>query len=270
MVEQARQVRKEVGSKLLYFVTQNPVIIKFFSKRQLPFPHSILNLVRIRDIDKQLRAMPVERAWFWRLGFQVARLVNNIQNAFRGSMLVNQCLHIKGTTVFDTRIDHFWREVVDHHGFIVERSSDYLNWRYCDQRAGDFFVKLVEDDGHILGYSVLRVNRYFEEYPVGYIVDLLALPNRLDAVEALVMDAVNYFDEQNINIVNSLVVKNHPYVEILNRYGFLDSRIKLQLFISSASELLEEVNALKSLTPEKIHFSYGELDSLPLQIPETR
>ncbi len=55
---------------------------------------------------------------------------------------------------------------------------EYLNWRYSDRRGGDYILKEAIEGERALGYVVLRVNGYQEKYPVGYIVDLLALPGR--------------------------------------------------------------------------------------------
>ena len=68
-----------------------------------------------------------------------------------------------------------------------------------------------------MGYSVLKINRLREDYPIGYIVDLLALPDRLEVARVLISDAVRYFDERNINIVNCLTVKGHPYTSLFSR-----------------------------------------------------
>jgi len=121
-------------------------------------------------------------------------------------------------------------------------------------------VKQVEEDGEILGYSVLKINKSRMVYPVGYIVDILALPGRLDVADLLVADAVKYFDKNDINIVNCLLIKNHPYKRIFNRHGFLDSRIKIHLSYTSHG-LEDELKDLR--TSSKPHFTYGDIDSLP-------
>ena len=270
LLELVRQIRKGTGSRLGYLVTSNPMLFKVFSERQYLFPRTVLNLVKIRDIDEQLKAMPVEKAFLKRIGFKAVKFVNNLHNSVRGPVQLHKGIKIKEESIFDSRVDAFSKIVSEYHGFIVERDRDYLNWRYCDSRSGGFIVKLAEDDdGEILGYSVLRVNRYLDTYPIGYFVDLLALPGRFDVVEALTVDAVKYFDEQKTNIVNILVTAGHPYKKVLNKHGFLDSRIKLQIFISSATEILDELNKLETLPPDKMHFSFGDIDSLPVRIPGT-
>ncbi|HUV34762.1 MAG TPA: hypothetical protein VMW22_07495, partial [Candidatus Desulfaltia sp.] len=153
------------------------------------------------------------------------------------------------------------------HDFICDRSADYLNWRYCDPRAGDFIAMMAEgDDGELLGYSVLRVNRYLESYPVGYIVDLLGRPGRSDVVEALAADSLEYFDTNDVNIVNCLVAKGHPHETALKKLGFVDSRVKIRIFIDEY-EKKGLFNGIVGSPPSRIHFSWGDHDSLPVKVP---
>lgn len=126
-------------------------------------------------------------------------------------------------------------------------------------------VKQAEEDGRIIGYMVLTINRYRPEYPVGFIVDLLTLPDRSDAANALVDDAILYFDENDVNIVNYMVVKGHLYEKILKRHGFLDSRIKIYLFYL-ASGMEDEIDELERSPSSEVHFSYGDIDSLPVSM----
>ncbi len=117
-----------------------------------------------------------------------------------------------------------------------------------------------------MGYSVLRINRYRRNYPVGFIVDLLTLPDRMDAANALAADAVQFFDYSDINIVNYQVVKGHPYEGVLKRHGFVDSRIKAHVFILPLQDdtLLDKV---KQTPASKVLISWGDHDVLPVTMP---
>jgi len=53
------------------------------------------------------------------------------------------------------------------------------------------------------------------------------------------------------------------------RNGFLDSRIKLQLFLH-IFEKVDELNKLESSSADKVYFSYGDIDSLPVRMPKYR
>lgn len=268
MVTRITELRTNAGMKIAYFSTRVPFLIKDFSRNFPRFPHPITNLVRILDIDKQIRAMPIENTFLRKHGFHALKFLNNMKNFFRGLELSNPDLEVSEIDSFDERIDAFWKEVKDHYHFIIERNLEYLNWRYCDAGSGGFSVKQVEEDGRIIGFSVLRINRYRSDYPVGYIVDLLALPDRVDAADELAKDAIKYFDSRNINIINFQVVKGHPYERILKRHGFLDSRIKIYMFYQPLGNF-DGMSNLKS-SPEKIFISWGDHDTLPVNIPRYR
>lgn len=51
-----------------------------YERQYLRFPHPITSLVRVRDIDLDLRMRPVDRAWAKKAGFQGL----NAMNALRG------------------------------------------------------------------------------------------------------------------------------------------------------------------------------------------
>ena len=96
---------------------------------------------------------------------------------------------------YDERINTFWQNTRNDYHFIIEKNREYLNWRYCDLRSnlkGRYFVKQAEQNGEILGFIVIETRRK-EDYSEGYIVDLLALPDRVDVVRKLLLDACLFF-----------------------------------------------------------------------------
>jgi len=52
----------------------------------------------------------------------------------------------------------------------------------------------------------------------------------------------------------------------MKRHGFLDSRIKLHLFYRSYGKE-DEIGKLKTVSVDKIHFAYGDIDSLLVEMP---
>ena len=187
MLKLGRDVMKEAGVEFTYFTSGNPILIKSYSKSYSNVTNTIHNLIRIQDVDLQLRMMPVKSYWMMKLGFHTVKFLNDIRNAFNGSKLADHDIHVHKIHSFDARIDIFWEKISDQYNFIIERRKDYLNWRYCDPRAGAFVIKQAEDTGgSILGYCVLRINRYIQDYPIGYLVDLLTLPDRMDVADKLI------------------------------------------------------------------------------------
>ena len=263
MLDFKRRFEKKAGMKLHFTCTGNRILINRLSKRESRFPFKIVNLVRILDISKHLKAMPIKKGWFMKLGYRFVKFMNELKNAYIAPVSISD-LQISDVNRFDEKTAEFYKQVSDHYDFILERNPEYLNWRYCDPRAGNFLVRLVREEDRVLGYSVLKINRYKVDYPVGFIVDLLTLPKRVDVAEALAMDAVNYFDQNDVNIVNYLVVQGHPYEDVLKRCGFLDSRIEINLFYKALANS-DELSRVKKSSANSIFFSWGDHDSLPIQ-----
>lgn len=262
-----RELKEKMGYKFSYFVTSNPILIKSYSESRPPFPHKITNYVRIRDINLQMRMMPVPNPLLMKLAFRALKTSNDLRNALKKHYRSGMAANVSMIGGFDDRADEFWERVSTRYNFIVERRRDYLNWRYCHPHAGDFIVRQAENDGQIVGYSVLLTNKRLNNYPIGYIVDLLTAPDNLSVADVLVADAVKRFDVQGVNIINTLAVEGHPHERVLKKYGFLDSRIDLKVFL--ASYVTEEaLKRLKASPPQSIHFSYGDIDSLPSSAPK--
>lgn len=120
---------------------------------------------------------------------------------------------------FDDRIDQFWDEASRPFDFIGVRNQEYLNWRYRDIRAGRFTARIAEQDDRILGYVISK-----QDGDRGYIVDVLALPGRIDVVRSLIEDRLRSFREDDASGVMCWMVAHHPYNGVLRRLGFFDSR----------------------------------------------
>jgi len=255
------------GFKYSYYVTSSPFLIESFEKIRPRFPHQIRNLVKIRDIDSQLEAMPVDRPLVMKWGYVGAALLNNLRNALsRIRMRLNPDIRVRRIFRFDNTFEGFSRAIMSQYDYIIERSVEFLNWRYCDPRAGDFVVNVAEEGEDVVGIVVLRINRFRTEYPIGLIVDLLALDERTDVLYRLVSDALEFFRQNSVNIVNCQVVANHPSEKALSVQGFVDSRIPLQMFCNPF-DMMEQFSKIKDTIPSRVHYSYGDIDSLPVDMP---
>jgi hypothetical protein len=168
---------------------------------------------------------------------------------------------IRDITRFGVEINKFWEQVKDGYDFIIEKTMDYLNWRFCDPRGGFYKVLLASDESQVVGYIVYKINRYREDYPVGYIMEVLALPDRSDVVDSLISVVVERFDSFGVNIVHAQVVKGHPYESLLKRHGFVDSRVKPFLNYRAVA-LGDELGKFVNASPERLHYQYGESDSV--------
>jgi hypothetical protein len=217
--------------------------------------------MHVKDIDKQLQAIPVDHPNIIRVGYTVVKQLQDIRNLIRGDN-VDSHLEVVNVHSFQEDTDVFWEQVKKDYGFIIERNRGYLNWRYCDIRGGDFDVKMAMDGSDVIGYCVNRVNRYREEYPVGFVVDLLTLKGREDAADALLADAKKYFEANDVNTVLAACTKNHPLWNSFQRQGFVDTRIDFTMYYNSP---VKQFDCLRN--PDlRAHFMFGDIDSLPVEV----
>jgi hypothetical protein len=156
---------------------------------------------------------------------------------------------------FDDRIEELFEEAARAFDFLVVRSRDYLNWRYCEPAAGRFTVRVAEEEGRLLGYLVFRIAE-----GEGYVADLLALPGRTDVVRSLIEDALHLLREAAVAQVTCWMISRHPYNGILQRYGFIDSGrcVEFGCFTMDPDSTL--VDFLFDDPDARIHLTHGDSD----------
>ncbi len=258
MKELEMGLRKGAGVYLSFFETENPILIKRVSRIAHRFPRALRHFMRIQDIDLHLRKNPRRNAWIKKHGLGPVKWVNKIMSDLTLSDPAQRDFHIQTIHHFNDRIDLFWEGIKAYYDFIIERRRDYLNWRYLDRRGGNYIVKVAEKEGKILGFMVLKIKEPEKDYPFGYIIDLLTLPHRLDAADALVADGVHHFTNSNVNVIYCLMVKGHPYERILKKNGFL-SRGEQEFFYKEY-EKFEELGRFERASASGLYFAYGDLD----------
>lgn len=127
---------------------------------------------------------------------------------------------IRAVERFDSRMDVFSERASHPYQFFVERGSTYLNWRYADPRAGRFAIRYAEQDGALVGFSVLRIS-----FDRGYIADLLALPDRPDVAAALLDEAIAHLAAMHVGRIDYWLPARHPYQALTRERGFTDKRV---------------------------------------------
>ena len=255
----------EAGFRFSYSITSHPRVISRAVKSNLCFNGNIMNYVRVVDVDRQLEAMPMKRGWVVKAGYEILRGFNRVRNSLgpRVSLGDVSVVEDKG---FGVEAEALWGQVSPYYGFMLKRDSGYLNWRYCDSRVGGFQVRKAYDGGEFLGYCVFRVNRFREEYPVGYVLDILVVPGRLDAAYSLMGEAVDFFDDAGVNIVNVQAMERAWFLDALRLHGFINSRVRLNVYLDPFGEA-DRVRELVDVEPGRVLVAWGDHDALPVQMP---
>jgi GNAT superfamily N-acetyltransferase len=155
---------------------------------------------------------------------------------------------------FDDRTDAVWEAAKTEFDFAAVRRQGFLNWRFADPRAGRFVMRAAIEDGEVIGYCVTKPYANPAE-----IMDLLVLPGRLDAVAALVSDAVRLIREQGRAEIHCWLPQTHPYLETVRALGFFDSGRDPSLRYSPAVMGEEELAFLRD-PGTRVHATIGDTD----------
>jgi hypothetical protein len=157
-------------------------------------------------------------------------------------------------STFDRSIDSFCKEAVEPFEFAVLKTSEYLNWRYCDPRAGMFAVRVASGADRALGVAVLRISG-----ERGFIADLLALPGRLDIAGALISDACRCLAVAGASRVAFCCPVYHPYRTVLKDLGFIESARTIP-FAYRPMRMSETELAFLGDADAAVHIMFGDFD----------
>lgn len=115
-----------------------------------------------------LPSAPVLKLCDWQEARDMARWVHDCKNGGQ--------LNDDGSAVLISRFgkewDDYWREFKKNYNVTIDRSSEYLNWRFCDNPKIKYHIFGVNPDG-IGGYAVLRIENG-NDFTGCRIVDLVA------------------------------------------------------------------------------------------------
>jgi hypothetical protein len=190
-----------------------------------------------------------------KIGYLTLKTINKLKTSKPIKAKQHQMQNI---STFNPTINQFFNKIKKQYFWITKKDMDYMNWRFCDPGAGNYQIITASNERkELLGYIVYKL--YENKYPQGYIVDLLTLPDRNDIKTSLLDKALEYFDENQVNVVTSLTIKNGDDYKIYRNLGFLDTgRENIIFYILYGSDMNE--NALFKADPSLIHFTYSDTD----------
>jgi hypothetical protein len=248
---------EEIGKEFLYTITyQNYIAKNHLRKGYQEFPRNFNHMIYIQDLNKHLRNISIKNKTISKIGYIVLRTLNDIIN--RRSNESTPDLTIEEVNFFDESTDAFWNKLKSSCDFILVKDRRYLNWRYCSEYSGNYTIFRALNNGEFLGYAVLEIIEE-NEYKFGNILDLITLPDRLDALRELLHSAMNFFHKNDINAIYTMIIKGHLYEKELNRFGFIERLTHEKMYlICNFSKINDSYTFLESTQTDRIYFSMGD------------
>lgn len=154
----------------------------------------------------------------------VEKLLRLIRTSGNGNLAVKE---ISG---FDPGIDQFLTEVQRHFPCSALRNSAALNWRFTGSPAVKYKILVTEEDGHIIGYAVLR-RMEMNSFDVLAIVDILFSPARIDAGRSLLNAVHKIAIQLDVEMSACLLNQFDPLLPVLKKCGYLKTPETFSLFV---------------------------------------
>lgn len=163
-------------------------------------------------------------------------------------------LTLRTVEQFDEQADALWAQARDVLDFAVVRDRTYLNWRYCDPRAGVYRVRASERHGDLTGFIVTALNGGDAQ-----LVDVFTAPDDEDTLRALIEDTVIYLETEGAEALTVLLPRHHPYRRTFQRYGFIPGRASPLRFGKRDDTLLD---FLADDPAARLHLALGDSDAI--------
>jgi len=202
-----------------------------FPNRNSEAVHLRVGYVAVADIHKMVKPLRMEA--------YLQKIVRNGYLSKSFSSLLNPILKIVSrdtwygekknllaevVACFDERFDQLWSTVSGNFKIIGERSSAYMNWRYCQCPFKKYavFTLIERETRELLGYIVF----YIKE-DASFIADLLAVSERM--LEYLLAEFIKEMRKRRVASIKYLGCE--ALTKTLKRFGFVSRKEDSRLII---------------------------------------
>ena len=120
----------------------------------------------------------------------------------------------------DENYDKFWKIIKSRFPITINRTKEYLAWRYFQHPLIDYHFMVLTKDQNILGYSILRFEDNNKDLKAGRIVDFVSL--RQHETE-LLQNIQNYF-QNKVDFID-FFCSNSIYKHTLEKEGFFNNNL---------------------------------------------
>lgn len=106
------------------------------------------------------------------------------------------------------------REIGGQYGICVQRSAEYLNWRYLSNPFCRYELLTARRTDNLLGYAV-----FYEAGQNATPVDLFGI-NQKDLIRGLIQSLLELLRQRGLMVVSVPIIESHLFRPILEQLGF--------------------------------------------------
>jgi len=142
---------------------------------------------------------------------------NFLLKSLNQSRVVSSSLQIMySQEKFNETYSHLAQEVSGRYGICIERSAQYLNWRYRENPLYDFEVMEAHQDEKLVGWAIYQISG---EYAT--IVDFLTLRDQA-ILSSLLCQIIERLYTCGIMTVSAPMIEGNIFTDIFRQIGFTE------------------------------------------------
>lgn len=164
---------------------------------------------------------------------------------------------------FNAEFDLLWNKFSVNINLSVIRSSDFLNWRYCQNPDEKYLIYGAYSQDHLIGFIVLNMKRKHGGL-IGYVMELIFDPSFDSAGDQLLAHAKNIFLINKVDISLAWCFSHSPNFKPFRKAGFMNlPNIMRPIELHFGYKVLNADNNLISFISDKNswYLSYSDSDT---------
>lgn len=139
----------------------------------------------------------------------------------------------------DDNYSVFWNSVKDIFPITIDRTKQYLFWRYFEHPLIDYHFMVLSKKQRILGYAILKFEDNNAKIKAGRIVDFVSFPN---FAKELLQNVINYF-KHKVDLVD-FFCSGSFYNSIFENHGFFNNLLTNYAIPSVFNPIDKERNSI--------------------------
>ena len=212
--------QQELGFDLLYTIPNNDSK-KIIKRAGFAYMGPLFYMVRPIRFEKYSNIFGI-------------RLLSPIFN-YLLKLLTMDSFFFKGHTIFreensfDDSFDSLWENIKKKQtGLIGDHSSEFLKWHFVQNPIANYRIltNRQKTDGRLSGYVIFRVTNNGLE-----IFDIFCL--QMPLAKKLINKALEIAQKEKCKAIYCTASKKSPFLNVLNRLFFFDSKFPMHLYINT-------------------------------------
>jgi hypothetical protein len=142
--------------------------------------------------------------------------------AFRTRIKLDMNIKIKEIFSFDSIYEEFWGKYKTYHKIILNRTTNYMNWRYFEVPQRNYRVFMASNGEKPVSYIIIRTS-VSKGIKTGLIADFMLERSNMGEAGgySLLVEAEKIFTQEKVSIIGCLMKKNTEQAKILKKMGFI-------------------------------------------------